>query len=395
MNSNCMARKTNYDYIIAGAGAAGLSLLWHLLNSPLKDKNILVIDTSFQIRHDKTWCFWSEQDPFADIIYRTWKKLKVISKGEIFSQTLNAYSYHCIRSNDYQSKILKKARESDTVWFLEEEIQEFTDSGNGALALTNSGTFRAEWIFQSILEPGSYPSSIVDNSLIQHFTGWEIEAEKDSFEPGTAILMDFDTEQVNGLTFFYTLPFSCQTALVEYTIFSEAILEKPQYDSAISRYLEKKFNLKSGDYQITRKEQGAIPMEDRRVPGFYNNRTINIGTSGGVTKPSTGYTFTRAHEHSRQIIMDIHQGRAPKGYTGSSYRFRVYDMMLLYLLKNEPESSKEIFHDLFKRNSIETVLQFLEEETGFLQDLGIFSKLPYAPFFRSIYNMKHRIFTGA
>jgi len=338
MNLKYMARISKYDYIIAGAGAAGLSLLWHLLNSPLKDKKILVIDTSFQIRHDKTWCFWSEKAPFSEIIYHTWKKLKVISNGEIFSQALNAYSYHCIRSDDYQTKILTKARESETVWFLEEEINEFTEINNGALALTNSGSYQAEWIFQSILEPGSYPSSVVDNALIQHFTGWEIESEKESFEPGTAILMDFDTEQVNGLTFFYTLPFSYRRALVEYTIFSEALLEKHQYDSALGSYLEKKFNLNSGDYQITRKEYGAIPMEDRKVPGFYNNRTLNIGTSGGVTKPSTGYTFTRAHDHSRQIVRSLQLGRDPKGYTGSSYRFRVYDMMLLYLLKNEPDS---------------------------------------------------------
>lgn len=390
-----MAQDSKYDYIIAGAGAAGLSLLWHLLNSPLKEKRILVVDTSFQIRHDKTWCFWSDCQSFSDIIYHTWDKLEVISGGEIFTQPLNACSYHCIRSEDYQKKILKKAREFDSVSFLETGINGFIDKADGGMILTNTGSYEAEWIFQSIVEPGNYPSSIVDNALIQHFTGWEIEVKKDLFDSDKATLMDFDTEQKKGLTFFYTLPYSSKKALVEYTIFSDTLLEKYQYESALMEYLENRFSLKHGEYLVIRTENGTIPMEDRRVPGFYNNRTLNIGTSGGVTKPTTGYTFTRAQQHSQQIISLLLDGKPPEPFTGSPYRFRVYDIMLLYLLKNEPVNSRNIFHELFKRNNIETVLQFLDEKTSFQEELKIFSKLPYAPFFRSIYKMKHRIFSGA
>lgn len=389
-----MAQDSKYDYIIAGAGAAGLSLLWHLLNSPLKEKKILVVDSSFQIRADKTWCFWSECPSFSDIIYHTWDKLEVISGGEIFTKALNACSYHCIRSEDYQKKIFKKAREFDTVSFLETGIIEFIDKTDSGMALTNTGSYEAEWIFQSIVDPGTYPSPIVDNALIQHFTGWEIEVKKDLFDSDKATLMDFDTEQKKGLTFLYTLPYSSQKALVEYTIFSDTLLEKYQYESALREYLEKRFSLKNGEYLVTRTENGTIPMEDRRVPGFYNSRTLNIGTSGGVTKPTTGYTFTRAHLHSQQITGLLQKGNPPPPFT-SSYRFRVYDIMLLYLLKNEPVNSRNIFHELFKKNDIETVLQFLDEKTSFPEELKIFSRLPYAPFFRSIYKMKHRIFTGA
>ena len=49
-----------YDYIIAGAGGAGLSLLHYLLASPvLSNQQILVIDQSLQKTNDRTWCFWA------------------------------------------------------------------------------------------------------------------------------------------------------------------------------------------------------------------------------------------------------------------------------------------------------------------------------------------------
>jgi lycopene beta-cyclase len=69
--------------------------------------------------------------------------------------------------------------------------------------------------------------------------------------------------------------------------------------------------------------------------------------------------------------------------------------MLLWLLESEPEVCKKIFHDLFDRNSFDRILQFLEEDTHLLQEISIFSSLPYIPFFKAIYKMKHRILTGA
>jgi lycopene beta-cyclase len=49
----------NYDYIVAGAGAAGLSLIAHMIHSgQFSDKKILLIDRSPKTQNDRTWCFW-------------------------------------------------------------------------------------------------------------------------------------------------------------------------------------------------------------------------------------------------------------------------------------------------------------------------------------------------
>jgi lycopene beta-cyclase len=68
---------TTYDYIISGAGCAGLSLLMHLLDSGgVAGKKILVLDKDAKQTNDRTWCFW-EQEPglFEPIVKKEWQHL--------------------------------------------------------------------------------------------------------------------------------------------------------------------------------------------------------------------------------------------------------------------------------------------------------------------------------
>lgn len=390
-----MNNDNNYDYIIAGAGAAGLSLLAHLMDSSLAENNILVIDTSFKPKKDKTWCFWNHNHRFMKLVHHTWQKLEIISGNEHIDGNLQNYGYHCIRSEKYYQYILSKAQNSDNVTFLETEILELKAQDDTGIVITSKGPFRANWVFQSVLNHPDHLNSVVDTSLLQHFTGWEIETSESIFNPVKATLMDFNTEQAGGLTFFYVLPFSKRRALIEHTIFSGHTLDRKIYESAIKKYLAERFKLNKEDYKIIREEKGSIPMEDRRVPSYYNRKTVNIGTVGGVTKATTGYTFTRAHDHSCEIVRALENNKKPAPFSGSSYRFRVYDIMLLYLLKNENDYGRNIFQELFKKNDLELLLKFLDERTSFFEELKVFSTLPYTPFFRSIYKMKHRVFAGA
>lgn len=394
---NLLKIDKTYDIIIAGAGASGLSLTWHLLQSEkLRSKNVLLVDLNFTPVNDKTWCFWDDSNiPFENLIYHTWNNLVVNAKSKELSEDLQQYRYHCIRSVDYKKQILQQAETVSNFTILEAKILGFTSEGKYGVIRTDQGNFKAPYIFQSALKPPGLSTAKSDISLSQHFLGWEIETDNNLFDPDKAIFMDFDIPQLNGLSFFYTLPFTENKALIEYTLFSSNLLTDEEYERELINYLNDKFGLTKGNYTITRREKGNIPMEDRRYPSIYCNRVFNMGTAGGLTKPTTGYTFTRIQKHTMQIVKALESGSEIPEEEASSYRFRVYDMMLLSILDGYSEISIQIFHDLFKNNHFDRILQFLEEETHLGQELKIFSTLPYTPFFKAIWKMKHRILTGA
>lgn len=386
-----------FDFIIAGGGASGLSLLWNLIKSPVfGEKKILVLDKDLSPKDDKTWCFWDDDHlPVKELINHTWEQLSVKTSKHDESDFLNNYKYHCVRSFDYSTYMISEGEKLKNVHFLETPISDmYSDNGMGVVK-TPDAKFTAPKVFQSIAPPPSYKDAKVDNSLIQHFMGWEINTETPKFDPKKALLMDFDVPQMNGVTFMYVLPFSETRALVEYTVFSEEVLPRTQYREQIAHYISEQFGLTKAQYSKDREEYGEIPMEDKTFSPWFCENIYSIGSVGGHTKPTTGYTFTRIQSQVKKIVHALEHNQPLPEKWMSAYRFRVYDMMLLSLLKDEPDTTIRIFGELFKRNSFDRILHFLDEKTNLLQEIAIFSSLPYIPFLKSIYKMKHRIFTGA
>ena len=107
---------------------------------------------------------------------------------------------------------------------------------------------------------------------------------------------------------------------------------------------------------------------------------------GGLTKPSTGYTFLRAQEYTKELASSIISGNSPLLPPRSKFRYRYYDLLLLHILSSSSEDSLTIFRDLFKKNRFDAVLSFLSEDSSFVQDLKIMSSVPYMPFFKAIGN---------
>ena len=138
------------------------------------------------------------------------------------------------------------------------------------------------------------------SELWQHFQGLEIETPKDVFDDEILNLMDFNCDQRNDVHFFYTLPFSKNRALVETTWLSN--LEDQNlmdYDLQLENYI--KNNLRIKNYKINFIEKGAIPLF---YPSFKNDdKNINIGSAGGMTRLSTGYTFLNIQDHSRYCLL--------------------------------------------------------------------------------------------
>jgi lycopene beta-cyclase len=377
--------EAKYDLIIAGGGLAGLSLAWYLAKGGYKGQ-VLIVDSTFAPLNDKTWCFWTNKEPaFKDIIYKKWKKAWVSVLDYSTFRYLNEYSYYCIRSSDFKEHVLRELRNHKNFTLLEENILDLSSNKSKAVLLTKNGdTYLANHIFQSVMKPKGLDIDQIKYPLKQHFLGWEIKTIEHAFDPETFTIMDFDHEFSPGVGFMYVLPFAGNRALLEFTVFSENLLKKKDYKKKIRSYLYHNYGLDKEHYQITRKEFGVIPMEDRPHLPFYENNIFNLGSVGGQTKPSTGYTFTRIQDYTQKLAGNLIQGYEPLPPRQSEFKYRYYDQLLLHILSHSTEDSLKVFKSLFKKNNFDEIFRFLGEETTFRQDLKIMSSVPYIPFVKAI-----------
>lgn len=373
---------SHYDYIISGAGCAGLSLAVHMIYSGgFSNKKILLIDKDQKKTNDRTWCFWEKGDGiFEPIVSGRWQKTWFHNTDFSELLSLSPYHYKMIRGIDFYDHCHHIIRQQKNFEFAFGEVEEMTSSENEAEIIINGRRYSSSFIFNSILfkkpeiKKGEY-------FLQQHFKGWQIEANKAVFSKEEATLMDFRVTQDHGTTFVYILPFSENTALVEYTIFSGNILSQEQYDDALRKYIDE--YLKLGDYEISEIEFGSIPMTNYRFPEK-NGRIIQIGSAGGQTKASTGYTFRFIQKHSAETTKSL----LTNGYPLSTpqkgkKRFNWYDSILLNILSNKKLEGREIFSGLFQKNKPSQILKFLDNETTLAEEFRLVNTLPKFPFIKA------------
>ncbi len=376
-----------FDIIIAGAGLSGLSLAWYLAEGDYKG-NVLLVDSSFAPHNSKTWCFWANHKPyFPDIIYKKWKKSYFAAQDYQSFLYMNEYAYYCIRENDFKEFVLTKLRKKSNFTLLEEGILDIYGSKKKAMLVTkNSDTYVADSIFQSIIQPESANREHLKYPLLQHFYGIEIETADGIFDSNTFVIMDVDHSFEDGYAFMYVLPYNHNRALIEFTVFSKNVLPKKEYRKKIRAYIKEKYGFSKTDYKSIRKEFGVIPMDDRPFEPTLDSNIYNLGTMGGLTKASTGYTFTRVQRYSKLLAKSIINGEAPLVDNPSRLRYRYYDKLLLHILTSSVPESRRVFTHLFKNNSIDEIFSFLNEDTSFVDDLKIMNSVPYMPFFRAIGN---------
>lgn len=373
-----------YDYVFTGAGAATMSLVLRMLVSGHFSKaSFLVVDRDRKEKNDRTWCFWeSERGFFEKLVYKSWDQVWFHGPGFSKKYKIKPYRYKMIRGIDFYTFCLEYLKKQDNVQLLFEPVERVESRGEGArLVLENGEVYHArKYLFNSIpfQEPAETPGK---HSLLQHFKGWLIETDADVFDPAACTLMDFRIDQQLGDSFVYTMPLSERTALVEYTFFSDKLLEDAAYEAGLAAYIRD--YLKLDQYRILEKEYGVIPMTNRIFPPGEGN-VVNIGTAGGQTKPSSGYTFQFIQQNSDSIIYSLlNQGNPRPAFPTHEGRFLFYDSVLLDVLKNKELGSAEIFTRLFKHNSAKRIFRFLDNQTWLPQELLLFGSLPIGPFWRA------------
>jgi lycopene beta-cyclase len=199
--------------------------------------------------------------------------------------------------------------------------------------------------------------------------GWFVSTQNPIFNPEMATFMDFTVAQKGNTRFMYVLPTSATTALVEYTLFSKDRLKKEAYEAAIVTYLAQN---NAGYYEINDTEAGSIPMTCYPFEQFNSPHLLHIGTAGGWSKPSTGFTFSNTQKQVPKLVAHIKKGVALDQFP-SKDRFWWYDHILLEVLATDNSRGKAIFEGLFKRRSAPLILKFLSQETHFFEELYIMS----------------------
>ena len=351
-----------FDYIIIGGGCAGLSLAYELeVHEKLKDKTLAIIEPRQEYKKDKTWSFWKVMPHnFDDCVKKNWENFSINIPGKTNYLECKNYPYQSIDSGLFYQKINNRLKENKNIFFFK-DISEINTKNS--------------FVFNSVPE-------IKKNhlNLWQHFCGVEIETKNNFFDEEIFNLMDFDCEQRESVHFFYTLPYSKNKALIETTWLSKMNdNSQKDYDNQLKEYIEK--HLKIKNYEITYREEGAIPL-------FYpiykkEKNKINIGTAGGMTRLSTGYTFLNIQEHSKYLRENIENISNLKKFEISK-KYQYLDDIFLRVLNENPEKMPNIFFNMFN-TSPKTVIKFLSNKSNFYEDLKIILQMPKLTFIKALF----------
>ena len=343
-----------------------------------KDKKFLLIDKASKRENDRTWCYWEkEKGFFEEIVYKQWDHISFLSPGYSSTMAINPYKYKMIRGTDFFQYCYQELRQNKNIEFFFGDITQWEKSGDMLqLKIGNEDlSIRTEMAFNSVYRPSGNDKEII--KLIQHFKGWIIETPGPVFDPGIATMMDFRVHQDRGTSFAYVLPFTTNRALVEYTLFTKSLLSPEEYDEELRNYIQSIQAI--SDYKVIAEESGAIPMTTEPLH-FKGNGIWNLGTAGGQTKASSGYTFQFIQKHADQIVRCLRSGQSLDTIDPVPGRFRFYDNTLLYILYHEKLRGADIFSQLFRKNKPGQVLRFLDNESTLLEELKIISSLPVFPF---------------
>jgi lycopene beta-cyclase len=399
----------HYHYIFTGAGLSALMTVYQMvISGKFKDKSILLIDENSKKTNDRTWCFWDVDTPpfghhskggeiFPNIVSKKWSTALFANKNLKRELDLEPYQYKMVKGLDFYNMVFEVISKEKNITFLNQKIIHLEEFEDRCEVKTESGTnngqlpeqsFTCNQIFNSIFNPELVKTQTKYPFLHQHFIGWFIKSNQAVFNTECATFMDFSVEQKGNTRFMYVLPTSETEALIEYTLFSKDLLAKDEYETEIQNYIQK---LGISKYEIIEKEQGNIPMTSYNFWKHNTKNIINIGSAGGWTKASTGYTFKNTTKKSKALVEFLKNDTSTAlGLTDfrkfhKKDKFWFYDLLFLDVLNQRNELGSAVFSALFKKGNPTLIFKFLDEETTLWEDLKVMVKCPTIPFVKALF----------
>jgi lycopene beta-cyclase len=407
------------EVAIVGAGGAGLSLVVELdrvaSRAGRAAPSVALIDPVTCVGGDRTWCFWDAGRSDLDAaVTRSWTQVALVDRaGRSRTLDLTPLRYVMISSVDFYALAEESVRRLGVVR-VTATARTVIDGPDRARVETDGGIVHAGWVFDSRPAPLRRPAR---TAWLQHFRGWTVRLDQPVLDPDQAVLMDFSAVQPGavqpgavqpgagpGLAFGYVLPIAPDRALVEYTVFSRERLPDEAYDTALRSYLAARWPRVG--VTVDAVENGAIPMTDAVHLRRAGRRVFRLGTAGGATRGSTGYTFAAMQRQAQAVAGTLLSGSATSGSatsgsatsgsaTGTAHgvepvpppaypaRHRWMDAVLLRALDRDLVNGPDLFVRLFGRNPPARVLRFLDGTTSVTEDLAVMASAPTAAMTRA------------
>ncbi len=318
----------DYDYIFAGAGCASLSLACALQHTHLRDKKILLIDQDAKRQNDRTWCYWTATPSVYDAIaQKAWHHIHVQTHDTNLRLDITPYRYQMIRGADFYAWARALLAQNPNVDWVQAHISHIENTTQGAIVHADK-PYKGQWIFNSLPAP---------------------------------------------------LPM-----LVEFTVFGRQVMPESAYLPTLVAYIQNTWGLQAVEYEITEEEFGVIPMSTQTFPKKQGSFVINIGSAGGATKASTGFTFQNIQKHTQKLLASLCTHGHPLDVAPRPFQFQLYDHVLLNVLDRNRLQGSQIFETLFKKHPVSRILRFLDDETTFWEDLKIMYSVPSLPFLKAV-----------
>lgn len=374
-----MKKEKVYDFIFAGAGASTLQILNQLIqDEAFSEKSILILEENTQKGNDRTWCFWEEKtaENWSNHTHKEWDNITFSSATHHLNESISPFAYKMIRSNSFYRYMHELIDNSPKISLRFESVTSHVEHNNFVEVSTTENTYKGTYFFNSVFNWDVIQQQSEYPVLQQHFVGWFIKTEADCFDSTTATFMDFTLSQKGNTRFMYVLPISKNEALVEYTLFSKDLLKSAEYEREIRFYLNRK---DIRNYSIKETERGSIPMTCYPFSKHNTTRVLHIGSAGGWTKASTGFTFKFIENKAKQLVAFL-KHQSDMQHFEKRNRFWWYDLLFLDVLARHNHRGSFLFSRLFQRNSPVTILRFLDEKTTFSEEVRIMRSFPVGLF---------------
>ena len=354
------------DIAIIGGGSSGLNLARELCQIKTIP-HTLVIEPKTPKERDCSWALWAEQ-PFdknyASAIKGSWSAWQLVDHNGSIAHVGSQYNYLSLSAEKYLTYCESQLKEP--ISLRRDSVNELQTIGDGGLIMTAQSTIDARYIYDS--RPKTFPK----NALKQHFLGWEIITKEPIQNPHMATLMDFRTDQSQGVHFIYVLPFSPRHLLVESTLVTRQLQPKEWYRNAIQAWLNDRGIEIS---QQVSEEYGVIPLDN------CVSTSHSIGASSGAIRRSSGYAFSTIQQQTKQLAQGIAEGnyRVPKPITrGLNFMDSIFNDVLL----NHPNLSTEIFMRTARALNADQFAQFMLGQADTYIWAKVVAAMPKIPFIK-------------